>query len=172
MTLALTYPYPEPAVVAPEAEFERVVIEVAEGILRASGTSFLVVPKFGVDVAFFIRGANGTTMKMLEFKCFAGARPGCVGFGTPQGGGPQVELLRQAEADLETVTPVLRWALVDALLPIGSKRYALFDSVTAKAGAMGEVKHGKQNNFRVAAFRPQMADWPVFVAAIQRFLTA
>lgn len=71
---------PEPATVAPEAEFERVVSAVAEEILRANGLAFLAVPKFGVDVAFFIRGMHGTTTKMLEFKCFAGGRPGGVGF--------------------------------------------------------------------------------------------
>jgi hypothetical protein len=163
---------PEPTTVAPEAEFERVVTTAAEEILRASGLGFLAVPKFGVDVAFFIRGLNGTSMKMLEFKCFAGGRPGGVGFGTPKGRGPQVELLRQPTLALETVAPVIRWALVDALLPVGSRRYALFDSVTAKAGAMGEVKHGKQNNFRVSAFRPHMTEWPEFVTLLQGFLTA
>jgi hypothetical protein len=163
---------PEPAMVAPEAEFERAVTAVAEDILRAGGLEFLTVPKFGVDVVFFIRGANGTSTKMLEFKCFAGGRPGGVGFGTPQGRGPQVDLLRQSASGLEIVAPVIRWVLVDALLPAGSKRYALFDSVTAKAGAMGEVKHGKQNNFRVAAFRPQMTEWPEFVTLLEGFLTA
>ena len=163
---------PEPTTVAPEAEFERVVTAVAEEILRSSGLAFLAIPKFGVDVAFFIRGLNGTTTKMLEFKSFAGGRPGGVGFGTQQGRGPQVELLRQSTPGLEIVAPVIRWALVDALLPAGEKRYALFDSVTAKAGAMGEVKRGKQNNFRVAAFRPHMTEWPQFVTLLQRFLTA
>lgn len=163
---------PEPTTVTPEAEFERVVTAVAEKILRTSGLAFLAVPRFGVDVAFFICGLNGTTTKMLEFKCFAGGRAGGVGFGTPQGRGPQVELLRQSASDLETVAPIIRWALVDALVPAGAKRYALFDSVTAKASAMGEVKHGKQNNFRVAALRPHMTEWSEFVNSLQRFLTA
>jgi len=163
---------PEPAAVSPESEFARAVIAVAAEILRVGGLSFVTVQKFGLDVAFFIRGANGTTAKMLEFKCFAGGRPGGVGFGTPRGSGPQVELLRHTAPDLELVTPVIRWALVDALLPLGAKRYVLFDSVAAKASAMHQVKAGKQNNFRVAAFRPCMTEWPVFVDALERFLLA
>ena len=161
---------PEPTSVSPEAEFERAVVAIAEEVLHASGLAFFAVPKFGLDVAFFIRRPNGTTMKMIEFKSFAGGRPGGVGFGTQRGRGPQVELLRQSALDLELVTPVIRWALVDALLPVGAKRYALFDSVTAKAGAMGEVKSGKQNNFRVAAFRPHMTEWREFLVSLERFL--
>ena len=156
---------------APEHEFERAVIAVAEEILRANGHPFVSVPKFGLDVAFFIGSSTGTTAKILEFKCFAGGRPGGVGFGTPQGRGPQVELLRHTAADLQLVAPVIRWVLVDALLPVGAKRYALFDSVTAKAGAMGEVKSGKQNNFRMSAFRQNMTEWYVFIGALKQFLT-
>ncbi len=164
--------HPEPTIVSPEAEFERVVVAVAEEILHANGIAFLTVPKFGVDIAFFIRRSNGTTIKLIEVKCFAGGRPGGVGFGTPQGRGPQVELLRQSASDLELVSSSIRWALVDALLPAGEKRYALFDSIVAKAGAMGEIKTGKQNNFRVAAFRSQMTVWHEFIDSLERFLIA
>lgn len=160
----------EPNIVSPESEFGRVVVAASENILRAGGISFITVPKFGLDVAFFAGSMTGITLKMLEFKCFVGGRPDGVGFGSSKGLGPQVDLLRSSASALDLVAPFVRWVLVDALLPSGTKRYALFDSNTAKAAAMGEVKAGKQNNFRVSALRPHMVEWSEFLLMLEQFL--
>jgi hypothetical protein len=161
----------EPIIVSPESVFEREVVEAAEAILRARNMTFITIPQFGLDVAYFFKSEMGIKMKILEFKCYAGGRPGGVGFGTPKGQGPQVEILRNSESNIALLEPFIRWALVDALLPIGQKRYALFNSTIAKAGAMGDVKPGKQNNFRVSAFLPYFLKWDEFLVSLEQFLT-
>lgn len=162
--------FPEPRVVAPEAEFERTLCAVARSILSEHGVRFVAIPKFGLDIAFFIWSASGLTPKFIEFKCFAGGRAGGVGFGNGQGKGPQVELLKNSLPDLELLSSTIGWVLVDALLPPGEKRYAFFDCVSAKNGAMGEVKEGKQNNLRISSLRPSMTDWPTLVDKLKEFL--
>lgn len=164
--------YPEPTEVRPEAEFERTLCVVAKQILRAKGIQFVAIPKFGLDIAFFIRGVGATeiTSRIIEFKSFVGGRPGGVGFGTPLGSGPQVELLLQPPSDLEMLAPIIRWALVDATLPHGARRYVLLDSRSAKKTAMGEVEKGKQNNFLVSALRQHMTEWSPFIADLEHFL--
>jgi len=162
----------EPIIVTPESEFERVVVNAAESILHTNNFMFITIRKFGLDVAFFIGSKLGTKMKSLEFKCYVGQRPGGIGFGTQNGLGPQVDLLRNSTLELELVEPFVRWALVDALQPAGNKRYALLDSIVARAGAMGDIKAGKQNNFRVSAFQPYLTDWNEFLVSLEQYLNA
>jgi hypothetical protein len=161
----------EPKIVSPESEFDREVVAAAETILRARNLMFITIPKFGLDVAFFIGSKTGAKIKSLEFKCYAGLRPGGIGFGTPKGLGPQVDLLRNPAPGLALAESFIRWAFVDALLPAGNKRYALVDSIVAKAGAMGEVKTGKQNNFRISSFRPYLTGWNEFIVSLENYLT-
>jgi hypothetical protein len=160
----------EPAIVSPESTFGQEITADAEAILREKDISFITVPRFGLDMAFFVRHEKGTRVKLLEFKCYAAGRPGAVGFGTPKGLGPQVDILRNTISDLSLFEPLIRWAFVNALLETGQKRYALLDSGAAKRGAMADVRSGKQNNFRISTFAPYMTDWAAFLVALEQFL--
>src|SRR5437763_5134280 len=153
--------FPEPNPVRPESQFAAAVIDVAEALLNAHSFPYVKIPKVGLDVGFFICGLTGKTARFLEFKCFCGGRPDGVGFGDG-GGGLQTTLLRHSVNELAIVEPLIRWVLVDALLPLGAKRYAIFDSITARAAAMGQIAVGKQNNFRLSVLRPQMTVWNAF----------
>jgi hypothetical protein len=139
--------------------------------LHARNFPYIKIPKFGLDVGFYICGPSGKTARFLEFKCFCGGRPGGVGFGDGKRGGLQTTLLHHSVNELAIVEPLIRWVLVDALLPLGAKRYAIFDSITAKAAAMGgQIAVGKQNNFRLSALQPQMTVWNAFVDKLETFL--
>uniref|UniRef100_UPI0025C3917A hypothetical protein n=1 Tax=Deinococcus sp. TaxID=47478 RepID=UPI0025C3917A len=120
-------------------------------MLSKSGCKYFCIPKFGVDAAFFIETQGRSHLRLLEFKCYGGARQGGVGFGNSKGFGPQVEILKQDSEKLSLTNPYVRWVLVNSLLPYGSERYAFFDCAVAKASAMGkEIIHGKQNNLRIS----------------------
>jgi hypothetical protein len=163
----------EPEVVAPERVFEMTIVEVVRDLVREARCGCLVVPKFGLDVALFLRtSGGGAYSRFLEVKVYAAGRPGGLGFGTPKGTGPQVELLLNTEQDLRLVDDAVRWVLADATRAKGSARYALFDSRRAKSAAMNGVSKGKQNNLRMSALAVGYITWPSLVKELRQFLFA
>lgn len=160
----------EPSVITPESVFEAAVIEVVRDLVRDLGCRCVVIPRFGLDVALFLGSAGHTYSRFLEAKVYAAGRAGGVGFGTPGGQGPQVELLLCSEKDLALLDTSVRWILGDATRQQGSKRYALFDCRRAKAAAMGEVRKGKQNNLRMSAIQDCFVAWTDLVAQLREFL--
>ena len=160
----------EPTAVYPETAFEAAVIEGIREILVEAGRKYLLVRRFGLDVAVFIEASAGVAVRLVEAKAFGAQRQGGVGFGNGHGEGPQVELLCCAEGSMALLAPAVRWILADATLPPGSARYACFDCETAKAAAMGGVRKGKQNNFRVSALRPYYREWSVLLSDLKGFL--
>jgi hypothetical protein len=161
---------PEPSEVTPESRFEAAIIEAVREITKEASCNCTVIPRFGLDVAFFLKTSNSPYARFLEVKCFTGARPGGVGFGDGRGDGLQVDLLLRSEAELHLMDCAVRWVLADATKPVGSPRYAVFNSHEAKAAAMNGVSKGKQNNLRIAAFRDRLVNWPVFYQALKSFL--
>jgi hypothetical protein len=160
----------EPSVIAPEAVFEAAVIEVVRDLVRELGCDCVVVPRFGLDVALFLGNEGHTYSRFLEVKVYAAGRPGGVGFGTPAGQGPQVELLLCSEKDLALLDTSVRWILADATRQPGTKRYALFDCRRAKAAAMGEVRKAKQNNLKISAIQDCFVTWNELVSQLREFL--
>lgn len=160
----------EPTAVYPESAFEGAVIEAVREILAEAGRKHLLVQRFGLDVAVFIESSSGVGVRLVEAKAFGAQRAGGVGFGNGRGEGPQVELLCCAEGAIALLAPAVRWIIADATLPPGSARYACFDSETAKAAAMGGVRKGKQNNFRMSALRPYYREWSILLSDLKAFL--
>ena len=160
----------EPEVVAPESVFEDAIVRLVEALVQQAGCGCLVIPKFGLDVALFLKTDRGVYSRFLEVKVFAAARPGGVGFGGPRGEGPQVELLCRSDSDLRLVDDTVRWVLADSTLAPGTARYALFNSRTARAAAMGEVGKGKQSNLRVGALKAAYLTWTALLQELRRFL--
>ena len=161
---------PEPVVVVPEKIFEAALLEVALGLIKESGCDFLFVPKFGLDLAFFVHRNGRSYARFLEVKVYAAGRPGGVGFGTPKGEGPQVELLRCESEKADMLETFVRWVVADATLPPGGSRYAIFDCRLARAAAMGDVRKGKQNNFRMSTLRSHFVTWPALIENLKQFL--
>ncbi len=160
----------EPVVVTPESTFEAAVLEAVRGFVRQKGYRCLVIPRFGLDVALFLENAGRASVRFLETKVYAAGRQGGVGFGTPKGEGPQVELLLCPDRDLELLDNAVRWVLADATRPAGAARYALFDCRRAKAAAMGEVRKGKQNNLRLSALQDCFVTWSDMLEQLSQFL--
>ena len=168
MTESVTHPEPES--VTPESVFEAAIRGAAERMLRDAGVVYAVVPKFGLDLGIFLQDSSGPRARFVEAKVFAAARPGGVGFGNQQGRGPQVDLLLCSEPELLILDSSVRWVLADATLPVGTARYAVFTCRTAKQAAMGGVRKGKQNNFRVSAFASGLLTWSQALSELRAFL--
>ncbi len=160
----------EPKVVVPEKVFESIVLEAVCSMAKDADWRCLVMPRFGLDLAFFLEKNGRTCSRFLEAKVYAGARPGGVGFGSPKGEGPQVELLLYPNEDLQIVNDSVRWVLADATRPLGSARYSLFDSQQAKAASMNGVQKGKQNNLRISSLEADFMAWPEFLEKLRQFV--
>jgi len=160
----------EPIVITPESAFEAAVLDAVRDLVRDAGWSYLVVPRFGLDLALFLAREGRAYTRFLEVKVYAARRPGGIGFGTQKGEGPQVELLLCPDQDLALLDTAVRWILADATRPAGSARYALFDCRRAKAAAMGGVRKGKQNNLRMSALQDCFQAWPELLGQLQRFM--
>jgi hypothetical protein len=159
-------------IVAPESTFEAAVLGAVRMLVGQKGCKCLVVPGFGLDLALFLQNGGRTYARFLEAKVYAAGRPGGVGFGSPKGEGPQVELLLCPDSDLGLLDSDVRWVLADATRRAGSARYALFDCRRAKAAAMGEVRKGKQNNLRLSALDDCFVTWRELVERLDAFLFA
>jgi hypothetical protein len=160
----------EPTEPYPESVFEAAVIEAIREILADAKREYLLVQRFGLDVAVFIRTSTGVTVRLVEAKAYRGQRAGGVGFGNGRGEGPQVELLCCSEGSMALLSPVVRWIIADATLPPGTARYALFDSARASAAAMSGASKGKQNNFSMSALKPHYREWRVLLGDLKTFL--
>jgi len=163
---------PEPSTVYPEREFQRAVVALIEGILQGAHRKFVIVEKFGLDVAVFLRVASGGAVRLFEVKAFHRQRKNAIGFGNERGMGPQVDLLLCGDSDLCLFDSSVRWVFVDANQPEGTNRYALFTCAEAKEAAMGEVERGKQNNLRVSHLGKYLVNWTDLGAQISDFLLA
>lgn len=164
---------PEPQVVYPEAEFQKAVVTVVKAALTEGDRKFVLLERFGLDVAIFMEiSQRSTAIRFLEVKSFGAQRMGGIGFGNGKGVGPQVDLIISREESLPLFEDSVRWAFADSRLAPGSSRYALFTCTAAKRAAMGTVLRGKQNNLRVSALRPFMVGWTEFCRYVSGFLLA
>lgn len=166
MTAAIV---PEPGAVYPESAFELAITEVVRARLDGIDHA-VVVPRFGLDIAVFREGAEGSRVSLIEVKSFNGQRQGGIGFGNGRGEGPQVQLLLCNPDQMNIINKHIRWAFVDARQPHGSSRYALITPSQALSVVMGEVKKGKQNNFSVSRLAPHWTSWQVFCEELSNFL--
>jgi hypothetical protein len=164
----------EPAVVYPEAEFQKAIVSLIEDVLGAENRRFALLQRFGLDVAVFLDAPPPTAsaVRLLEVKAFGAQRMGGVGFGNGRGIGPQVDLLLSGENSLCLFDGTVRWAYADATLVPGTCRYGLLTCELAKKAAMGVVTRGKQNNLRISALRPCLIGWVEFCSQVKDFLVA
>lgn len=160
----------EPQDVYPEEHFERAVVEVLRSLLTSARVDFVLLPRFGLDTALFIRRGGSTRALLIEAKSYSAQRQGGVGFGNGRGEGPQVDVLMSDETAVAILDGHVRWAFVDATRPHGASRYGLFTCTEAKCAAMGGVERGKQNNLRAAAFQPQLIGWSEFCGRLDAFI--
>ena len=160
----------EPTVVYPEGRFQEAVAAAIEDTLTAAGRRFLVLQRFGLDIAVFMANQPQNVIRLFEVKSYNEQRPGGVGFGNRRGQGAQVDLLLCLDASLPLLDGMIRWVYADATLPPGSPRYALFTCAKAKAAAMGGVARGKQNNLRTSALRDCLVAWNQLCEELHSFL--
>lgn len=160
----------EPSDVYPEELFEAALTQLTRAYLDEAGVDYTLVPKFGLDIAVFMVGDSGPTIRFIEAKSYGAQRMGGVGFGNGKGVGPQVDVLLCSDERLPDFEAHIRWALVDATKPLGTPRYVFCACSCAKAAAMGGVARGKQNNFKLSAFGSEFVDWTTFCNAVRTFL--
>lgn len=157
----------EPEEVYPEEKFEEALNELFKRVKdRYRRTT--IVPKFGLDFAFFCSDTCRTRVTFVEVKSYGGQRQGGIGFGNGKGEGPQVDILLSDSIDL--LDKCVRWAFADATRNVCSPRYALLNCTEAKAVAMNGVAKGKQNNFRVSALSQHFVSWEEFCKRLLKFL--
>jgi len=159
----------------PEDSLQQAIIEEAKEILgqiKASHSivEYIILPKFGLDIAFFIRWHDCSSIRFLELRAYTGSRPGGIGFGNGKGEGTEVDLLRLDDSQINLADEFIRWILVDGTKPIGSKRFAIFNNSEAKNSAMGSVERGKQNNLRVSTLMPNAITWDDLSRELEFFL--
>jgi hypothetical protein len=159
-----------------ERELEDAVASAARELMRARGFEVVILRGFGLDLAIFAHKDLAPLVAFLEIKAFA-AHHGRCGFGNQRGEGNQVRLLFdemiQAPRDPEVLrlfSPTVRWVLGNRSSPVGSARFAFFTCEQAQAAAANGVKPGKQNNFRLSAFKDIWVSWPDLIEQIGDFL--
>jgi hypothetical protein len=160
-----------------EATFQRALVATIHAARNSVNLPFVVIERFGLDIAVLIGNKDQLRIKMLELKAFVGGRPGGVGFGDSQGRGPQVDLLWDGQKnqprspqELELLDHSVRWVLAFGLKPIGTPRYAMFTCKEAQKAAMGGVHPGKQNNLRITEFEKGLLTWNALCDRIQNFV--
>ncbi len=163
----------------PEETFRKAVIEAIRNLLKqkridGSLVEYFILQNFGLDIAVFMKWwpNNRFTVRFFELKAFVGSRQGGVGFGNPQGKGPQVDILLLKNSQLNLANQFIRWLLVDGTMSKGSRRFVIFDNIKAKEAAMGEVRRGKQNNFRINDLVSNAKNWNDFLKELEEFLTS
>ncbi|OAG27974.1 hypothetical protein [Thermodesulfatator autotrophicus] len=162
----------------PEETFHKAVIKAVENLLeqkKVSGSlvNYFILQDFGLDIAVFMKWSNNRfTVRFFELKAFIGSRQGGVGFGNQQGKGSQVDILLLENSQLNLANQFIRWLLVDGTKPKGSSRFIIFDNIQAKNAAMGGVRRGKQNNFRINTLVNNATTWDNFLKELEDFLTS
>ena len=161
-----------------EETFRKAVIEALENLLdqkRIAGSlvDYFILQDFGLDIAVFIKWPNNRfTVRFLELKAFVGSSQGGVKFGDQQGKGPQVDILLLKNSQLNLANQFIRWLLVDGTKAKGDRRFIIFDNIQAKNAAMGKVRRGKQNNFRMKTLVNNATTWDNFLKELEDFLTS
>ena len=164
-------PFPdEPDLTKGEPALQHAVRALVEATLDSLPGKSLVIEGFGLDLAIWRGVASTQLAKFLELKVFKGARAGGVGFGNQAGRGPQVALLLASRDSLQLMQQTVRWIVADATRLPSQPRYALVSSLEAKDAVMGQVAHGKQNNFRIRYFHDKYMNWPQLCTAVFDFL--
>lgn len=165
---------PEPTI-SSESEFQSSVLSALRSRLETQGRAdlqYAVLERFGLDTAILVSCRLSTVIRFVEFKAYAGQRPGGVGFGSPKGEGPQVDLLMLPDALLTALNPSVRWCFADLTLPAGTSRYSPITCAEAKQAAMGKIAKGKQNNFRIKDALAHPLTWDELLGNLERFLLA
>lgn len=137
----------------------------------ANQNVYHLVESFGLDSCILVPRDGRLTPPFLEFKAFGG-RNGGVGFGTSRGCGPQVDLLMLPDEALMALDETVRWCFVDSAQPSGTHRYAILSCIEARQTAMGGVRRGKQNNFRLTGVLTNPLSWDMLLDHIDSFLAA
>lgn len=158
----------------PELLFQNALITEIKSILslrKESGTlsNFFIIPRFGLDIAVFLKNGNRSSVRFIEIKVYKGDRPGGVGFGNQKGEGIQVDLVSLDQEALMLADQFIRWVVYDSTRQ-GEERFALVTNSTIKASAMGEVKQGKQNNIRIKDLKDSMVTWAQLMLELEGFL--
>ena len=163
---------PEPGI-SSEAGFQAAVLSALRLRLESRDSpivKYSMLEKFGLDVAILVQSQVNTTLRFIEFKAYAGQRSGGVGFGDQRGRGPQVDLLMSPDSVLASLDRSVRWCFADLTRPHGQRRYSVITCAEAKHAAMGTVRHGKQNNFRVKDALSRPLTWNQLLGALETFL--
>lgn len=164
-----SYAHQEPDIVYPEKQFESVIASLIQTTIQNENQS-VIVSRFGLDLAVFIRRPTASRAVFIEAKSYSGQRQGGVGFGNGRGEGPQIDLLLLSNVQLELLDNHVRWAFADATLTLGTARYALLTCSEARNAAMGGVSRVKQNNFRISTIKTHLVTWSVFCENLSAFL--
>jgi len=160
----------EPDLTKGEPALQQAIRALVNLSLETLSGKSIVIEGFGLDQAIWREVASKHVAKFLELKVFKGARAGGVGFGNSAGRGPQVEILLSPRETLQLLQDSVRWIVADATRLPGQPRYAFISSLDAKDAAMGQVAHGKQNNFRTSKFHDTYLTWAQLSASVFEFL--
>lgn len=152
-----------------EADFEEAILSACLRQAADRGVTLALIKRFGLDLAF-AGDFGSTSIRWLEIKAFSDQRMGGVGFGN-QRGGCQVDFLRLPPYLLKRLDSSVRWCFADLTKSPGTARFSLLTSEQAQRAAMGEIRLGKQNNFRVSTVFAAPTDWRTFLNAIFGFLS-
>ena len=81
-----------------------------------------------------------------------------------------MDILLHNNSHLSFLNQFMRWVVIDGTREFGEQRYAMVDNLAAKEAAMGVIKRGKQNNFRIKYLMDNAIDWKTLIKEIEVFL--
>ncbi len=76
------------ATIPSEDDFQSAVVSALRLRLEAhvqSGVQYAILEPFGLDAAILVKSPLDTALRLIEFKAYAGQRPGGIGFGNQEG---------------------------------------------------------------------------------------
>lgn len=154
----------------PEKSLHEAIFIYLSNLGKVKEIDFVILKEFGLDIAVFYRKDGILLSRFIEIKTFVGSRQGGVGFGNNRGYGTQVDLLLHSKEQLTLFDDSILWILGFGLLPFGTARYKTFSSIDAKNAAMGGVRHGKQNNFKVSDLGSDLLTWEELLTRVGSFV--
>jgi hypothetical protein len=156
----------------PEEQFRKAIVSALKELLEQKRlekkcTEYFIMNDFLFDVAIFIKTPNNTVLRFFELKAYVAYRKGRVNISK----GPQLDLLRQDDSNLNLADESVRWLLVDGTLNKGDKRFFIFDSIKAKKAVKNlENKEQAHYNLKVEDLRQCALTWGHFLEKIETFL--
>ena len=133
---------------------------------KSDGFRYSILEGFALDACVVVLSSGSVDFRFLEFKVYNGGR---IGFGTGQGTGSQVNLLRLPDEFISGLSANVRWCVKDQMTA-EETRYAILDCTSINKAARGQIAEGKQNNFNDKLLFSQTLTWEMMIDDLEVFV--